>query len=119
MIKRVTLCGIAFILTYCIIYAVSYNGKREEIEQKINGLFAANAHSFADSILVREGIPIKEYHDSERFKDVHDYILEDEKGVITIPHAYIKVYDFVEFRNRENIEQHFKGFKRDFPLFSL
>ena len=37
MIKRVTLCSIAFILTYCIIYAVSYNGKREEIEQKING----------------------------------------------------------------------------------
>ena len=101
MIKRVTLCSIAFILTYCIIYAVSYNGKREEIEQKINGLFAANAHSFADSILVREGIPIKEYHDSERFKEVHDYILEDEKGVITIPHAYIKVYDFAEFRNRE------------------
>ena len=54
MIKRVTLCSIAFILTYCIIYAVSYNDKREEIEQKINGLFATNAHSFADSILVRE-----------------------------------------------------------------
>ena len=102
-----------------LIYAVSYNGKREEIEQKINGLFAANAHSFADSILVREGIPIKEYHDSERFKEVHDYILEDEKGVITIPHAYIKVYDFAEFRNRENTEQHFKCFKRNFPLFSL
>ena len=56
MIKRVALCSIAFILTYCIIYAVSYNGKKEEIEQKINGLFAANAHSFADSILVREGM---------------------------------------------------------------
>ncbi len=42
MIKRVTLCSIAFILTYCIIYAVSYNGKREEIEQKINGLSCHN-----------------------------------------------------------------------------
>ncbi len=38
MIKRVTLCSIAFILTYCIIYAVSYNGKREEIEQKIKAV---------------------------------------------------------------------------------
>ena len=100
MIKRVTLCSIAFILTYCIIYAVSYNGKREEIEQKINGLFAANAHSFADSILVREGMYFFKKSDSERFKEVHDLKFEDENGLIVVPHKFIRDYDFTEFHRR-------------------
>ena len=100
--KKTAICSIIFILTYITFYFASYNEKKEVIEDNLNNLFKVYAPSIVDSILIKENIHIREYRDFERFKEIHDYTLEDEFGIITIPHKYVKVYDFTEFCKRES-----------------
>lgn len=98
--KKLTICSIAFIFAYCVFYSLSYKEKKEEIECKINHLFNIYAPSFADSILVKQDIYFLKKSDTDRFKEVHDLKVEDENGVIVIPHKFIKEYDFAEFHKK-------------------
>ena len=99
--RKIAICSIVFTFTYFIFYFAAYNEKREVIKEDLNKLFKVYAPSIVDSILLKENIHIREYKDIERFKEKHDYILEDENGIITIPNKYIKEYDFTEFCKRE------------------
>lgn len=113
--KKIIICSVVFMLTYCLFYTFSYTEKKEEIGCKINHLFNVYTTSLVDSIIIKEDIYFLKKSDTDRFKEIHDLKFEDENGIIVVPHKFIKEYDFAEFHRRgtETLLLHTGSFNLD------
>ena len=113
--KKIIICSVVFMLTYCLCYTFSYKEKKEEIGCKINNLFNVYTKSLVDSIIIKEDFYFFKKSDTDRFKEIHDLKFEDENGIIVVPYKFIKEYDFAEFHRRgtETLLLHTGSFNLD------